>query len=45
MTGRGHYTEAERLAGEAETWADADYGWKGQLTAAERFDSAGLSVD
>jgi hypothetical protein len=36
MSGPEHYREAERLADEAETWANADTGWKGQLTSAER---------
>lgn len=31
-----HYLEAEALADQAETWADADYGWKGKLSAEER---------
>lgn len=36
MTGPEHYTLAERLADSAETWLDADQGWKGNLSAAER---------
>lgn len=36
MTALEHYLEAERLAGQAETWADADMGWKGSLTTEER---------
>lgn len=40
MTGpekyREHYREAERLRAESEEWADADYGWKGHLSAEER---------
>jgi hypothetical protein len=35
-TGPEHYREAEKLAAQADEWLNADYGWKGNLTAAER---------
>ena len=35
-TGPEHYLEAERLQEQADTWMDADTGWKAGLTAAER---------
>ncbi|MEU9208516.1 hypothetical protein AB0D27_11320 [Streptomyces sp. NPDC048415] len=35
-TGPEHYVEAERLERQANTWMDADTGWKGGLTTAER---------
>lgn len=35
-TGPEHYREAERLTTQASAWADADTGWKGRLTGAER---------
>lgn len=36
MTGPEHYRQAERLIEQADEWPDADLGWKGDLTAAER---------
>lgn len=36
MTGPEHYREAERLAKQADTWENADTGWKGQLSVEER---------
>lgn len=35
-TGPEHYREAERLQKQADTWENADSGWKGSLTAEER---------
>lgn len=35
-TGPEHYTEAERLGQQADTWMDADTGWKAGLSTAER---------
>jgi hypothetical protein len=35
MTGPEHYAEAERLAAQAETWADAD-GWAASMSTGER---------
>lgn len=35
-TGPEHYREAERLLDQSKTWANADTGWKGQLSAEER---------
>lgn len=37
-TGPEHYTEAERMRAAADEWADADLGWKANLTARERID-------
>ena len=36
MTGPEHYRQAEELLANAGDWMDADYGWKANLTAAER---------
>ncbi len=36
MNGAEHYCAAERLVESADEWLDADYGWKGQLSAEER---------
>lgn len=35
-TGPDHYLEAERMRAAADEWADADLGWKANLTAQER---------
>ncbi|MGW1498953.1 hypothetical protein ACWCQW_10335 [Streptomyces mirabilis] len=35
-TGPEHYIEAERLEQQADTWMDADTGWKARLSTAER---------
>lgn len=35
-TGPEHYLEAERMHAAADEWADADLGWKANLTAQER---------
>ncbi|MFF0139706.1 hypothetical protein ACFYRN_25035 [Streptomyces sp. NPDC005227] len=35
-TGPEHYVEAERLERQADTWMNADTGWKGGLTTTER---------
>ncbi|MGW0578329.1 hypothetical protein ACWD25_20690 [Streptomyces sp. NPDC002920] len=35
-TGPEHYSEAERLAEQADTWMDADRGWKAGLSSHER---------
>ncbi|MEU4168910.1 hypothetical protein AB0F46_18785 [Streptomyces sp. NPDC026665] len=35
-TGPEHYVEAERLTDQADTWMNADTGWKAGLTIAER---------
>jgi hypothetical protein len=32
MNGPDHYAEAERLAEQAETWLDAELGWKAALS-------------
>lgn len=36
MTGPEHYREAERLQHQAETWANADTGWKAHMSGEER---------
>ncbi len=36
MTGPEHYREAERLIAQAESWANADTGWKAHLSTEER---------
>lgn len=36
MTGPEHYREAERLQAKANQWADADRGWKAQMTMEAR---------
>ena len=36
MTGPEHYREAERLITQANTWANADMGWKAHLSSEER---------
>lgn len=36
MTGPEHYLEAERLGRQADSWENADTGWKAHLTAEER---------
>jgi hypothetical protein len=36
VTGPEHYREAERFAAEADTYPDADLGWKGNLDGEER---------
>lgn len=36
MTGPEHYREAERLTIQANTWANADMGWKAHLSSEER---------
>jgi hypothetical protein len=36
MTGPEHYREAERLIEQADTWMDADHGWRGELSTEER---------
>ncbi|MGW1961778.1 hypothetical protein ACWCPD_16055 [Streptomyces sp. NPDC001935] len=35
-TGPEHYVEAERLTRQADSWMNADTGWKAGLTAEER---------
>lgn len=35
-TGPEHYREAERLAARAETWENADAGWKAHMSGEER---------
>ncbi|MEU8907001.1 hypothetical protein [Streptomyces mirabilis] len=35
-TGPEHYREAERLEHQADTWMNADIGWKAGLSATER---------
>ncbi|GHA01228.1 hypothetical protein ACFOOM_12315 [Streptomyces echinoruber] len=35
-TGPEHYREAERLAEQADSWMDADIGWKAHLPTEER---------
>ncbi|HEV2452394.1 MAG TPA: hypothetical protein VGS62_10775 [Streptosporangiaceae bacterium] len=36
MTGSEHTREAERLAASAETWMDADHGWRAEMSTQER---------
>jgi hypothetical protein len=36
MTGPEHYKRAEELIASAGEWMDADWGWKGDLTTAQR---------
>jgi hypothetical protein len=36
MTGAEHYAAAEKLLLQADEWLDADWGWKGKLTADQR---------
>ncbi|WP_069769734.1 hypothetical protein [Streptomyces sp. LUP30] len=36
MTGPEHYREAERLTDQANSWANADTGWKAHLSSEER---------
>lgn len=36
MTGPQHYREAERLTAQADSWANADTGWKAHLSSEER---------
>lgn len=33
-----HFREAERLIDRAETWEDADHGWKAGMSAEERIE-------
>lgn len=36
MTGPEHFREAERLTDQANSWANADMGWKAHLSSEER---------
>lgn len=36
MTGPEHYREAERLQHQADTWENADTGWKADMSGEER---------
>lgn len=36
MNGPQHYREAERLTVQANTWANADMGWRAHLSSEER---------
>jgi hypothetical protein len=36
MTGPEHYLEAERFQRQAETWENADTGWKADMSGEER---------
>lgn len=33
-----HFREAEKLIEQAETWEDADHGWKASMSTRERID-------
>lgn len=33
-----HFREAEKLIEQAESWEDADYGWRASLSSRERID-------
>lgn len=44
-TGPEHYQAGERLLTEADDWLNADAGWKGQLTAAERVERRNSDLD